>query len=205
MRKRYAPHIVATGLFITSVLSALPMCAYPVTGSHAFPHQDVLVEHDDLADVADVVQLATGATYTDQARSWNLTLCGPIVWLDSANVEHEVDVNNEAWKQWVDHLGAECVNAWGSCSSKPNCPANGSVTVSVQLMSQKRKFGRIVYTAEQDNKSAAPFSDLVSDITGISTGKPLSKVLPADAKHATMVYFRLRFTHASADQKLSTE
>jgi hypothetical protein len=46
---------------------------------------------------------------------------------------------------------------------------------------------------------------MVSDITGISSGKPLSKVLPADAKKATMVYFRMRFTHGAGEARVSNE
>jgi hypothetical protein len=127
------------------------------------------------------------------------------VWVDGANAEHEVEVDDASWKSWVDHLGAECVNAWGKCADKPVCPPNGAVTVNVQLMSQKRKFGKVVYTPEQGDKAAAPFSDMVSDITGISSGKPLSKVLPADAKKATMVYFRMRFTHGAGEARVSNE
>lgn len=208
MPDRYTPHMVAAVAVVSSLLSCvfpLPSAAHFVSGSHAFPHQDVLVEHDDLADITDVIRLATAATYIDSAHIWNLTVCGPIVWVDASNTEHEVDVDNASWKPWIDHLGAECVNAWGKCAGRPECPPNGSVTVNVQLMSQKRKVGKVVYKPEQGDKSAAPFSDMVSDITGISSGKPLSKVLPPDAKHATMVYFRMRFTHAVDDQKLSNE
>lgn len=169
-----------------------PPAVDPLKFSQVVEESQSNVYETDLSSPVDPNRPTIG-TYKNNNGSWQLLIYGPIVWADDDGNLHEIESATGAWKKWLDSFGRKVVRRWTQLKQRPD----ENVSVGITLMNQPQPVNGLKFTPDE-KAEAHPFTLMVQDITGISKGKAVGEILPADAKSANTLHLNMRFIRSEA-------
>jgi hypothetical protein len=92
------------------------------------------------------------------------------------------------WQRWLDSFCPRLIERWTSCKG---CPVK-TASVTVTLSANSKPTNGVKYSPEE-SPAGRSFSEIVQDVTGLSSGKELHEILPTECKNAKAMYLYLTF------------
>jgi hypothetical protein len=117
---------------------------------------------------------------------WQLSIYGPITWVDRSGQQHEAEYSDKDWKAWLDRLGQQIIDQW----VKKRTVAQDIVNFEVCFRAPNPRCNLTFVPDKKD--PASPMKQIIENVTGGDKQIPFAKILPATAKDAESVSFGLR-------------